>query len=111
MNEMKNADPECLPDDGSTELLTGPCERNFSQIFQEIFGVLKLSKLKKNNWEKINSGAWSEYISMNSPSNPNFNDNESVSEIIGMLKLSPPIFAAAKVCEEVDVTAVKARCR
>ena len=48
---------------------------------------------------------------MNSPSNPNFNDNESVSEIIGMLKLSPPIFAAAKVCEEVDVTAVKARCR
>ena len=47
MDEMENADPECLPDDGSTELLTGPCERNFSQIFQEIFGVLKLSKLKK----------------------------------------------------------------
>ena len=44
MDEMENADPECLPDDGSTELLTGPCERNFSQIFQEIFGVLKLSK-------------------------------------------------------------------
>ena len=33
MNEMENANPECLPDDGSTELLTGPCERNFYQIF------------------------------------------------------------------------------